>query len=173
MNKRNLYCGSRGRHLRRASIAAGLILWTAGSFGDAFANDYIGVASVIDADTIEIHGQRIRLHGVDAPEGRQNCFTADGSPWRCGQKGALALSDFLGTSTVSCIQLDKDRYGRAVAKCIARGQDVGQWLVSSGWAMAYLKYSSDYVGAEAEAKSDRRGIWQGTVQPPWEWRKKH
>ncbi len=28
--------------------------------------DVAGVASVIDGDSIEVHGQRIRLHGIDA-----------------------------------------------------------------------------------------------------------
>lgn len=173
MDKRNLYGGHHRRSVPKALIAASFMLVIAGAFTGALANDYMGVASVIDADTIEVHGQRIRLYGVDAPEGRQNCFTPKGDPWRCGQKGALALSDFLGSSTVSCLQLDTDRYGRAVAKCTAHGQDLGQWLVSSGWAMAYVKYSSDYIGAEERAKADRRGIWQGSVQPPWEWRKQH
>ncbi len=49
-----------------------------------------GIASVIDGDTLEIHGQRIRLHGIDAPESRQLCFI-DGKPWQCGKDAANAL----------------------------------------------------------------------------------
>ncbi len=54
--------------------------------------DVAGVASVIDGDTLEIHGQRIRFHGVDAPESRQLC-RLDGKPWQCGKDAASALAD--------------------------------------------------------------------------------
>jgi len=154
--------------LRRALLAAALLVF---NVSISHAEEIVGRASVIDADTIEIHGQRIRLHGVDAPEGRQNCFMPDETPWHCGQRGALALSDFLAQSKVSCRRIDTDRYGRMVAQCSARGTDIGWWLVSAGWAMAYRQYSTDYVSDERAARAARRGMWVGTVQPPWEWRR--
>ena len=133
--------------------------------------DIIGRASVTDGDTIEIHGQRIRLHGVDAPEKGQSCFDVSGQPYRCGQRAAMALDEFIGASPVHCRERDVDRYGRTVADCSVRGEDIELWLVRSGLAMAYRRYSSDYIGAEQEAKNAKRGIWAGYIQPPWEWRK--
>ena len=131
--------------------------------------DITGTASVIDGDTIEIHGQRIRFHGIDAPESRQTCV-ANGEVWRCGQQAALALSDFIGSSPVTCEEQGTDRYGRTIATCHIRGEDIEAWMVANGWAVAYRKYSMDYVGQEQAAKAARRGIWRGKFVPPWDWR---
>ncbi len=136
----------------------------------AFA-EIVGRASVIDGDTIEIHGQRIRLHGIDAPEKGQPCFDASGKAYRCGQIAAMALDEFIGASPVSCRERDTDRYGRTVATCAVRGVDIEAWLVQNGHAFAYRRYSSDYIGAEQEARNGKRGMWGGAAQPPWEWRK--
>jgi endonuclease YncB( thermonuclease family) len=84
--------------------------------------DIAGVASVIDGDTLEIHGQRIRLFGIDTPESRQTCEDAASREWRCGQKAALALQDLIGRRTVTCRKRDTDRYGRMVG-AMHRGRD--------------------------------------------------
>ena len=129
-----------------------------------------GRASVIDGDTIEIHGTRIRLQGVDAPESAQTCTTPEGRPWPCGQRAALALADHLGQSTVHCVPSTKDRYGRTIATCDLDGEDLGHWLVSNGLAVAYRHYSEAYVPQEEAAKKDKLGIWNGTFTMPWDYR---
>lgn len=135
------------------------------------ANSLSGIASVIDGDTLDLHGKRIRLHGIDAPEGRQSC-TREGQSWRCGQQASLALSDHIAGRTLRCEQRDIDRYKRIVAVCFSGEEDINAWLVRSGWAMAYRQYSKDYITDEMEARASRAGIWAGEVQPPWEWRRK-
>lgn len=133
-------------------------------------NLIVGRSSVIDGDTIEIHGVRIRLSGVDAPESKQRCGPA-GEEWPCGQKAALALSDWLGSRTVSCNPTGKDGYQRTLARCFVGTEDVQAWLVLNGWALAYRQYSTDYVAAEEVAQAGRAGVWGGEFTVPWEWRK--
>jgi endonuclease YncB( thermonuclease family) len=136
----------------------------------ASAADLIGRASVIDGDRLEIHGQRIRLFGVDAPESRQTCEAA-GQTYRCGQQAALALADHIARRTVACEPRDTDRYGRIVAVCRAGSEDLNAWLVSKGWALAYLQYSTAYVGQEQAAHVAGLGIWRGAFTAPWDWRR--
>ncbi|MCV2876312.1 thermonuclease family protein [Rhodobacteraceae bacterium XHP0102] len=135
------------------------------------ANELVGVASVIDADTIEIRGVRIRLHGIDAPESRQLCRRNSGDEWRCGQQAALALSDRIGRRTVNCAVRDVDRYDRAIAVCTQDNQDLNRWLVNEGWAVAYRRYSRDYIEAEDQARRAGRNIWSGEFLMPWNWRR--
>ena len=138
----------------------------------AASADAAGVASVIDGDTIEIHGQRIRLHGIDAPESGQTCLDNAGQKWGCGQQAALALQDLIGRRTVTCDERDVDRYGRTISQCFVGEVDINKWLVAQGLALAYRRYSRDYVAAEDEARQAGRGMWAGTFEPPWEWRRR-
>ncbi|MGY4461524.1 thermonuclease family protein [Bradyrhizobium sp. LB13.1] len=130
----------------------------------------VGNASVIDGDTIDIHGTRIRFSGIDAPESRQTC-EAYGATYRCGQRAALALSDFIGAHTISCHKTGTDKYRRVIAKCFSNGIDLSGWMVSNGWAVAYRKYSMDYVADEERAHNQKLGIWAGTFIAPELWRK--
>lgn len=126
--------------------------------------DYVGVASVIDGDTIEIHGQRFRLSGIDDPETEQLCKDAEGKAYHCGQAAANALADFIGRHTLSCANVDIDRYHRIVAECSVGGADVGLYMVGSGLAVAYRKYSTAYVPKEDSAHAS--GIWSGAFDMP-------
>ncbi|GIW28889.1 MAG: hypothetical protein KatS3mg070_2252 [Meiothermus sp.] len=139
----------------------------------ALAQDTVaGRASVIDADSLEIQGVRIRLWGVDAVESGQTCLDAQGKVYPCGRRAAFALADFLGQRTVSCTRRDTDRYGRVVAVCGVAGVEVNRWLVEQGWALAYVQYGGGvYLDSQDRARAGKRGIWQGSFQAPWEYRR--
>lgn len=138
-----------------------------------YAETIAGRVSVIDGDTIEIKGKRIRLFGIDAPEGRQFCTAPSGKAWRCGKDAAFALADRIGVAVVSCDKRDTDRYGRIIAVCRDHQTDLNAWMVSEGWAVAYRLYSRDYVQQEAQARKAGLGLWSGSFQMPWDWRKSH
>ena len=113
----------------RLIVLSILLAWGTPAFADI-----TGKPRIIDGDTIDIAGQRIRLHGIDTPESGQLC-EADGKPWRCGQEATFALANIIGRTWVDCIERDRDRYGRIVAVCRvggAKGQDLGAWMVSEG-----------------------------------------
>jgi len=136
----------------------------------AQATPITGQASVIDGDTIEIHGTRVRLHGIDAPESDQLCIVQEREV-RCGQQAATALFERIGRGTVSCEPKDRDRYGRIVAVCRVRGEDLNASMVTDGWAMAYREYSPDYIPQEEVASAAKVGIWAGLFVAPWDWRR--
>ena len=136
----------------------------------AVAGEITGTAKVIDGDTIKIHGQRIRLYGIDAPEGGQLCERI-GSRYRCGHTSALALADQIGRRKVQCERKDIDLYKRIVAVCRSGEEDLNAWMVWQGHAVAYRRYSRDYVTVEEAARLERRGIWASKFILPWRWRR--
>ncbi len=130
-----------------------------------------GKASVIDADTIEIHGQRIRLDGIDAPESGQRCYSSTDQLYRCGAGAANALDRYIANTTITCRITGTDRYKRLIGACEANGVDVQEWLVENGHAIAYRQYSTRYVPAEHRAAAAKVGIWEGRFVNPADWRK--
>lgn len=125
-----------------------------------------GPVRVIDGDTLEISGERVRLFGIDAPEHDQRCTDAAGRPWACGTRATEALRDLTRGRAVRCSGEEQDRYGRLVARCTVAGRDLGAAMVHDGMAFAYRRYSRDYVGAEEQAKAAGRGIWAGAAENP-------
>ncbi|WP_318763022.1 thermonuclease family protein [Aminobacter niigataensis] len=139
----------------------------------AAAKTIVGRASVVDGDTIEIAGHRVRFNGIDAPESSQYCEDAKGFEYACGRIAAKALDQFLASSRpVKCAFVEWDQYGRFVGNCFrADGRSVAGWLVENGHALDWPQYSRrEFAGPQAAAKNAKRGIWQGRFQEPWDWR---
>ena len=129
-----------------------------------------GSAKVIDGDTIEIQNTRIRLEGIDAPEATQTCGRRWIGTWPCGQAAATEIGRLVDGQQVDCASRGTDKYGRMLGICVAGGRDINAEMVSRGLAWAFVKYSTTYEGAEADARARKVGIWQGEAQPPWEFR---
>ena len=138
---------------------------------DDVPGEIAGRASVVDGDTSEIRGIRIRIGGIDAPESDQTCGRGDRSVYLCGNASAAYLDRLLAGRTVVCRGHDRS-YDRVVAACSVGGTDVGAAQVAAGWALDYARYSRGrYAPAEADARAARAGIWQGDFVPPEEWRR--
>ena len=120
---------------------------------------------VIDGDTLDLGGERIRLFAIDAPERGQRC-----GPVACGKAATEALAAILAAGPVRCTRVNTDRYGRTVARCRAGRLDVNREMVRRGMAWAYRQYSDDYGRDEKEARKARIGIWKHRSQPAWEYR---
>ena len=132
--------------------------------------DINGFPRVIDGDTLEVTSQKIRIHGIDTPERKQFCVS-DGEEWPCGELATRHLIKMISRQEVQCIERDKDRYGRIIGKCTTGGKDIGSEMVRVGLALAYRKYSTDYIHEEEIARKNAVGMWAGEFVPPWEWRK--
>jgi len=128
---------------------------------------------IVDGDTIVVNSEKIRLHGIDTPETKQKCMNNNGHQYACGIRATKELRDIIGNNQISCKRKDKDRYGRSVSVCYVKGQNINALLVERGWALAYRKYSKDYVDNENKAKKSKSGLWSGKFMLPWNWRKQN
>ena len=135
------------------------------------AADLTGKPRIVDGDTIWIGDTRIRLHGIDSPESKQTCKKADGREYRCGEIATFALAEIIETHWITCKGETTDRYKRRISVCYVGLYDINAEMVRRGWALAYRRYSSDYVDEEAEAKSRGVGMWAGEFVAPWVWRR--
>lgn len=114
-------------------LATALLVWA--MIGSMEAADLTGQATVVDGDTLEIHGSRIRLWGIDAPEPDQLLRGADSLPYRCGAEAANRLDEFIARRPVRCTPRGADQFGRTVASCAVSETDLAGWLVAQGLAL--------------------------------------
>tara|TARA_Y100000590_G_C14898247_1_gene705373 strand:+ start:19 stop:507 length:489 start_codon:yes stop_codon:yes gene_type:complete len=129
-----------------------------------------GEAKIIDGDTIHINYNKIRLHGIDAPEANQKCIFKN-KEWECGKDSTNALKKMINNHIVKCLINGVDRYKRYIAVCFSNKINLNKMMVKSGWAIAYRYYSKNYADEEFIAKRKKVGIWKGEFLEPYLYRK--
>ena len=144
-----------------AIVVLGL-LWCNISFADSLR--------VVDGDTIVLNGEKIRFSGIDTPELKQTCMNGDEKTF-CGKSAKMLLIKKIGNETPVCISEGKDAYKRTLAECFVNGESLSSYLVRSGYAFAYRKYSKKFIKDEEFAKENKLGMWSMKFQYPWDFRK--
>ena len=138
------------------------LLWCSNSFADNL--------KIIDGDTIILNGEKIRFSGIDTPELKQTCLK-DNEEVGCGMFAKMLLIKKIGNNTPICIGKEKDFYKRTLAECFVKGESLSKFLVRSGYAFAYRKYSTKFVKDEDFAKINKLGMGSMTFTYPWDFRK--
>jgi endonuclease YncB( thermonuclease family) len=178
-NRHSRYRARSGARIGTSALLLALLL--AGSVGFYIHKHWhtqllptiAGTSYVVDGDTIDIQGTRIRLTAIDAPELDQTCSDADGRSWACGSAAARELRNHVNGQELKCESSRYDQYKRVLAICfLPDGSDVNAWMVRQGWALAF-RSTRRYRAEQDEAATARRGLWAGAFTPPWEWRERH
>jgi endonuclease YncB( thermonuclease family) len=138
-----------------------------------FAGDITGIPRIVDGDTAQIGATKIRLQGIDAPETDQLCLDANGDRWACGITARDELIKHTREKPWTCQITGTDKYGRSLGQCSAAGEDLERWMVRSGWALAFVRYSREYTTDEIAARRAKAGLWSGAFIAPWDWRSRN
>ena len=125
---------------------------------------------VVDGDTIHLNGKKIRFSGIDTPELKQKC-TKNGVIVLCGINAKKALIDKVENNIIICLSEGKDRYNRILAECFVNSESLSSFLVRSGHAFAYRKYSKKFIKDEDFARINKLGMWSMQFDYPWDFRK--
>ena len=127
---------------------------------------------VIDGDTIYLSGEKIRFSGIDTPEIKQTC-TKNNEIIKCGILAKELLIKIIANNKINCIREGKDQYKRTLAECFVNNESLSSYLVRSGYAFAYRRYSKKFIDDEDYAKSNKLGMWAMKFEFPWDWRRKN
>ena len=99
---------------------------------------------IIDGDTIHLKGEKIRFSGIDTPELKQTCIK-NNEVIKCGIQAKKLLVKKIGNKKINCVREGKDQYKRTLAECFVNDLSLSSYLVKSGYAFAYRKYSKKFI----------------------------
>ena len=162
-------------HAARKTVGLGLagVLLLAVGTTSTRAADLIGVPRIIDGDTVEISGVKVRLEGIDAPETDQFCLDDKSQPRECGNGVRYQLIKKSAGRSWTCRVSGQDVFHRSLASCHIDGEDIQRWMVRSGLALSFKRYSHTYDADETAAREARAGLWAGAFIAPWDWRSRN
>jgi endonuclease YncB( thermonuclease family) len=126
---------------------------------------------VADGDTFQLDGTIYRLNGIDAPEIDQTCLDQRGEVWPCGVAARDRLRAYLANHAVRCEDKgpDPDHKHRRLGICSIDGEatTLNAWLVREGWAIKFEPSAKGrFAAEEADARQNRRGLWDGCFAEP-------
>jgi endonuclease YncB( thermonuclease family) len=153
-----------GQILALLAVALALAILAYQGGGD-LPREVRGRLQAIDGDSFRLAGHEVRLAGIDAPEGRQECDRS-GRSFPCGREAEAVLRRLAGAAEVQCRIEKRDRHGRLLAVCEAGGIELNRRMVEEGWAVAFGRYERE----EKAAAAARRGLWAGRFERPRSWR---
>lgn len=168
---------SRRRLVEMAGLAVLLVLaaiaerWQGPKQGQKTAEmpvngQVMGHPKLVDGDSFFLDGDEVRMVGIDAPEGRQNC-TREGKAWACGEAAKRELARLIGGRPVSCDATERDQHQRLLSRCKAGGIELNRQMVANGFAVSFGRF---YQREEQDARQQRRGIWSSEFDRPQDWR---
>jgi len=130
--------------------------------------------TVVDGDSLRTADETIRILDIDAPELDQTCRDARDREWPCGRAARTRLIELTAKGEIACTSQGRDRFGRLLATCKAKGiDDIGAVMVREGLAVSFGGKSGPYTALEDDARTAKRGIWRGTFERPRAWRDTH
>ncbi|MGL4488130.1 MAG: thermonuclease family protein [Rhizobiaceae bacterium] len=109
------------------------------------------------AGVFQTNESALVLPGIDIVSTTEKCVAPDGRSWPCGMVARTALRSFINGKALTCKLPDVPKDKSFEADCLLRGRDLGEWLVTSGWARA--KVDGPYVDLQTNAQQARRGIF--------------
>jgi endonuclease YncB( thermonuclease family) len=146
-----------------------LVSWSCSFARPTIAKELVGVPRIVDGDTVEIDHVKIGFSDIDAPETAQ-CLDAKGEITKCGIEARNRLIEKAGSRSWDCSVVGLDRFGRSLASCRVGGEDIQRWMVRSGSALSFTRYSYAYDADEEAAREARAGLWSGAFIASWDWR---
>lgn len=147
-----------------AALLLALPLWAA-------QPEITGPARIIDGDTLDIAGQRIRIGGIDAPESNERCTDTAGRTWRCGDWSTDQAKRLVAGQRLTCHDLGERTHQRIVGRCFVNGRDLAVALIELGAARPCIRFARAqgqeraYQQAESVAIAARAGIYAGPLNP--------